>query len=1012
MSKPKQHPLVSPPPSSGGKTKRPRRRSSLVVVWPPPKPDSNKSLDAQSYHANSLKDLGSPSTHSRSAELSTSLHQDMRRSFVSPAAQPGSKKLSPVPHSCPAGLPGAMQRNNDIMSSIPAPSCNETSPGQQQQEDLVSPAAVRAKLAMVSPGTVQEKLKTFSTASPGATSTTQTSPDSANSNAIRRTPPSLKKSPSKRLKNRWPPVTDKKESKRSSKGVKDLIRSDKVKSTLTRFESRRGSLSAIDSLPFGADSDDLNGSSSRPLRQMSKRHLMEDVNGGIISPDQVKARLTQFEERSRSMTDLGNSSYHGSLDGSSHHGRPRMIKKGSFAKRDAASSSTASSADPNRSSSQRGMNPIRESEPEIILPTGQKLPPPQRRSSKKFRRTNYCIRYEGPTLLSLIDVYGGDLLGNIPEADERFLKSPEATNDSSIAAPSRRISDSSPLIGTRVSRKRVSGSENDSLPSLPRRRSDLVDPDAPDMPKRTSNASWEEYDEFFEGGDEGSLEGSVEFLTRGGKRPDLWITPVKPRGSWMIKRVWDQEDADDKEQEHLVDGVDLMGSIRDLLGVPELAGNDELDFMEQQDEEEEEGSANKDDNNDEEDDPSKQFFMKMVYDIGGEVDESADECRFCKMGLAQEIKQILEETTYPEQDELDNDDDDAENYRMVYRIGEEGADDSDDEREYARMAMAPHTSNSQSANDEDNEESRNAAKMIYGRGEEDGDSDDEGQFKRFEQQAAAEPDAKMVYGNNGEEGYDSDDEGRFNKLEREAAGRRDAKMVYGNGAEDYDSDDERAFNKVVAQSNPSESPLEIESVPSNSRMVYGNGAEGDDSDVERSFRKLAVAAPSGDDEQPPASSKMTFGNEDGGDETDDEHDYNPMNGSANSEGHDMGSSSSDLEQHEDGLTNSARESATTSANLVGKDKEPRLRRRSSANDLKDIPRGWMSGVTGISADKQHFKEKSWVIEYGVGFPTEDTTEFSSTSTSEPEDTDKQPRKLPWEKKVNSPKKEKKEVKLW
>lgn len=58
-------------------------------------------------------------------------------------------------------------------------------------------------------------------------------------------------------------------------------------------------------------------------------------------------------------------------------------------------------------------------------------------------------------------------------------------------------------------------------------------------------------------------------------RPDVWIAPLQSVDGdrkWKVKRVWDVDDIDDAESEYEVDQLDLMSSIRDLLGVPDDLG--------------------------------------------------------------------------------------------------------------------------------------------------------------------------------------------------------------------------------------------------------------------------------------------------------------------------------------------------------------------------------------------------------------------------------------------------------
>jgi hypothetical protein len=232
---------------------------------------------------------------------------------------------------------------------------------------------------------------------------------------------------------------------------------------------------------------------------------------------------------------------------------------------------------------------------EIILPSGQRLPPPKGR--KKQRRTNYRISYQGPTLLRLVDVYGN--LMEIPEVDNRF--STGLGDERPLMKPLRRVGDRRSQDQSTTRSRDVAATDPSPLCPTPRRWRDDVEEDV-FVNKLADDHSMSD-DEVF-----------------GGKRPDIWITPLKSfDGSrkWKVKRVWDVEDVDDKEPEYEVDHSNLMSSIRDLLGVP-----DDLDQTTQ------EWQVNIDESNpwdaagekDLPPSPARKptFFVETVYDISGQ----------------------------------------------------------------------------------------------------------------------------------------------------------------------------------------------------------------------------------------------------------------------------------------------------------------------------------------------------------------------------------------------------------
>ena len=218
--------------------------------------------------------------------------------------------------------------------------------------------------------------------------------------------------------------------------------------------------------------------------------------------------------------------------------------------------------------------PVQDHFADIVLPSGQKLPPPKGR--QKHRRTNYRIRYEGPTLLRLEDVYGNLL--EIPEVDERFTVA--EPRDSMVLMPPRTWDRSHRAAAKRGKRTDLSGKGGmDLAPVRPGRRHFDSDCDSfgsngpRDANSRCCSTNehcehcWEQQLKS------GAVPGSsrIQWINR----PDVWITPLKSfdaKCRWKVKRVWDVEDVDDEEEEYSVDHEDLMETIKSLLGVPEQFG--------------------------------------------------------------------------------------------------------------------------------------------------------------------------------------------------------------------------------------------------------------------------------------------------------------------------------------------------------------------------------------------------------------------------------------------------------
>jgi hypothetical protein len=93
--------------------------------------------------------------------------------------------------------------------------------------------------------------------------------------------------------------------------------------------------------------------------------------------------------------------------------------------------------------------------------------------------------------------------------------------------------------------------------------------------------------------------------TRGYLRPDVWATPTSHHNSsnnaqktWRVKRVWNNDPIDEREQEYEVHYENLMDKVKELLGVPR------------------DDKANK---VQEYDPGASQWNVERVYDVNGQV---------------------------------------------------------------------------------------------------------------------------------------------------------------------------------------------------------------------------------------------------------------------------------------------------------------------------------------------------------------------------------------------------------
>ena len=108
------------------------------------------------------------------------------------------------------------------------------------------------------------------------------------------------------------------------------------------------------------------------------------------------------------------------------------------------------------------------------------------------------------------------------------------------------------------------------------------------------------------------------------KRPDVWATPCQGPTSpsqkkpWRVKRVWNVDQIDEHEEEHIVQDGRLMDKVRELLRVPCEGANDEYD-------------------------PSDSHWrFNKVYDLNGEVQEQSRSQKADEEGLLGAIEEVAE----------------------------------------------------------------------------------------------------------------------------------------------------------------------------------------------------------------------------------------------------------------------------------------------------------------------------------------------------------------------------------
>lgn len=238
---------------------------------------------------------------------------------------------------------------------------------------------------------------------------------------------------------------------------------------------------------------------------------------------------------------------------------------------------------------------------EIVMPSGQKLPPPKGKKKNRCSRTNYKIRYDGPSILEF------DVMFDIPEQDDRF-KSESKGNDF-IKIPNR----DPPSPGARKSLMSRGG-----LPSAP-----ITVYDSDDSKEGEDSA-----DDHSLGDDY-----SVELVRK--PKPAVWITPMKAEHpddkNWMVKRVWNMEAIDEQEMEHTIEKDNLMGSIRELFGVPSDVESGNVPYYDSRD-----GNV----------ETSSSWYLQKIFDIEGHQSNREEELALTTDEMEREIKTIADEIDY------------------------------------------------------------------------------------------------------------------------------------------------------------------------------------------------------------------------------------------------------------------------------------------------------------------------------------------------------------------------------
>eukprot|EP00538_Stauroneis_constricta_P000164 CAMPEP_0119563616 /NCGR_PEP_ID=MMETSP1352-20130426/24050_1 /TAXON_ID=265584 /ORGANISM="Stauroneis constricta, Strain CCMP1120" /LENGTH=1015 /DNA_ID=CAMNT_0007612245 /DNA_START=111 /DNA_END=3155 /DNA_ORIENTATION=+ len=213
------------------------------------------------------------------------------------------------------------------------------------------------------------------------------------------------------------------------------------------------------------------------------------------------------------------------------------------------------------------------------------------------RQASFRIRYGGPTLLPIEDLYDQQQKQYDPEyLDSRYLSENKLHND-----PPRRSSSTTKVVedekvdyddtnqGIKVSHPQANKKKKEQQKAREdNRKSYHLD----GVEARGAEEDADDYDD--DDDDDEDL-----------NRPDIWVTPMDVsdpnKRTWRVKRVWGVAQLDELEVVHEVDDADLFDEIRALLGVPfdERMKQVEADV--------------------------RQWHVKKVYDVDGIIDESESE---------------------------------------------------------------------------------------------------------------------------------------------------------------------------------------------------------------------------------------------------------------------------------------------------------------------------------------------------------------------------------------------------
>ena len=312
--------------------------------------------------------------------------------------------------------------------------------------------------------------------------------------------------------------------------------------------------------------------------------------------------------------------------------------------------------------------------PDFTLPSGQKLPKGsaqmyRRKRRRKKRRTNYRIRYDGPTSLRLEDIYGNLMV--VPEDEfsdddsldgrDRFRirdDTASCVSGAPSAPPSRpsRCPHTPPTLERKRSsdsRLSILSTSTDQAPTRPGRRGSAsgsigalptIVLDAVPSEKNRNHLQFDSESELSDTEHDAGhfyLEEDVSGIDYFGEtndphrleghRPDIWVTPVPSpipdaHKSWKVKRVWNVKEVDEQEYEHNVKNEDLFNTVKSLLGAEDVDtdNNDTAHASE--------AAA-----------AGTPWHIQKFVDVDGQVEESETECFLKEEDMKKEVTVVLVE---------------------------------------------------------------------------------------------------------------------------------------------------------------------------------------------------------------------------------------------------------------------------------------------------------------------------------------------------------------------------------